>query len=540
MRTNFAIVALFCAVSPALASTGGPSNRFKMDAAPEIFARQDDFVTFAKSLEVPEPQIKSLSTSLSAAKTSSAILGVACLTAQLLLGEARVDTTPLNQAVVQENWSQTCVAQPYCIIQPRSPKDVSVAIRIINFFKIKFSVRSGGHSPNPGFSSIGSQGILIDLSRLNSVSLSTDKKVATVGPGARWGEVVSALDASQTSVIGGRIPNVGVGGLILGGGYFHTSERFGLAADNVKNFEVVKSNGDIINANANQNSDLFWALKGGGPNFGIVTKFDLYTVPTYLVWGTILVYGVDQANNVLAAFDQWQNNGAKDVKSTAGMVISLDSISIFLTYSDPVAAPPPAVFAPFDAITPLAVALPPGNFTWNIVNQILLAGASTTPARHDYRAFSSRIDTSLTQEMYSVWRGKAIAARGAFGVNQTFVIQHVGEGLRQAGIARGGNPLSIPPGPQQWWTTLIDWTDPRFDANARHVSIETTTRWAQRAKERGVEVPFLYLNDASRDQKPLATYGAANLARLRSIAAKYDPAQVFQKLQNDGFLLSKA
>lgn len=413
-------------------------------------------------------------------------------------------------------------------------------IRIVDFFKVKFAVRSGGHSPNPGFSSIGAQGILIDLHRLDSVSLSADKKVATVSPAARWGEVFSVLDASQATVIGGRIPDVGVGGLILGGGYFHTSGRFGLAADNVKSFEVVKSNGDIIKANASQNTDLFWALKGGGPNFGIVTKFEIYTVPTYLVWGSILIYSVDQANEVLAAFDQWQNNGADDVKSTASIVISLDAVSLFLTYSDPVPAPPPAVFAPFDAITPLANPLPPMNITFNAVNQIFASQDPGTPARHDYRAFSSRIDTALTQEIYSFWHEKAIAARDSFGVNQTFVIQHVGDTLRQVGIDKGGNPLNIPSGRQQWWTTLVDWTDPQFDVQARQVAVDTTARWSQRAQERGVDLPFIYLNDASRDQNPLASYGAQNLAKLKTIAAKYDPKQVFQKLQNGGFLVSKA
>lgn len=405
---------------------------------------------------------------------------------------------------------------------------------------MKFSVRSGGHSPNPGFSGIGSQGILIDLQRLNAVSLSADKKVATVSPGARWGDVFSILDANQTTVVGGRVPDVGVGGLILGGGFFHTSGQYGLAADNVKSFEVVKSNGEIINANADQNGDLFWALKGGGPNFGIVTKFELYTVPVYLVWGSILVFSVDQASEVIEAFDQWQNHGADDVKSTAAIIISLDTVTLLLFYSDPVPAPPPAVFAPFDSIKPLAIPLPPTNMTFHAINQIISATIPNTPARHDYRAFSSRIDTALTQEIYSFWRQKAIAARNSFGVNQTFVVQPVGEGFRQAGTARGGNPLNIPPGRQQWWTTLVDWTNPEFDAQARQVAIETTARWNQRAKERGVDLPFLYLNDASRDQNPLASYGAENLAKLKEIAVKYDPEKVFQESQNDGFLLSKA
>jgi FAD/FMN-containing dehydrogenase len=154
------------------------------------------------------------------------------------------------------------------VVLAQSKNDVSLAIKTINFLKLKFATRSGGHSPNPGWSSIGEPGILIDLQKLNAISVSADKKVATIGPGQRWGEVYKTLDPYELSVVGGRIPQVGVGGLILGGGFFHFSGKYGLAADNVKNFEVVLADGSVVNANAQSNSDLFWALKGGGPNFG--------------------------------------------------------------------------------------------------------------------------------------------------------------------------------------------------------------------------------------------------------------------------------
>jgi FAD/FMN-containing dehydrogenase len=94
---------------------------------------------------------------------------------------------------------------------------VSNSLKIISFFQTKFAIRSGGHSPNPGFSSIGQGGILLDLQRLNQVVLSSDKTVASLGPGGRWGDAIATLDAEGATVIGGRIPHVGVGGLILGG-----------------------------------------------------------------------------------------------------------------------------------------------------------------------------------------------------------------------------------------------------------------------------------------------------------------------------------
>ena len=90
------------------------------------------------------------------------------------------------------------------------------------------------------------------------------------------------------------------------------------------------------------------------------------------------------------------------------------------------------------------------------------------------------------------------------------------------------------------WTTLIDWDDAASDAAVRAVSAETTALWAELGAARGSALDFVFLNDASRDQNPLASYGAENLAKLREIARAYDPEQVFQKLQNGGFLLSRA
>ena len=106
---------------------------------------------------------------------------------------------------------------PSCVVRPSSSDSVSKTLKIVKFFQSKFAVRSGGHSPNPGWSSIDKPGILIDLQRLNQVTVSTDRKIASLGPGGRWGDVFEALDPYGVSVIGGRIPHVGVGGLILGG-----------------------------------------------------------------------------------------------------------------------------------------------------------------------------------------------------------------------------------------------------------------------------------------------------------------------------------
>ena len=90
------------------------------------------------------------------------------------------------------------------------------------------------------------------------------------------------------------------------------------------------------------------------------------------------------------------------------------------------------------------------------------------------------------------------------------------------------------------WTTLIDWDNAKDDDTVRSVSMNTTATFKQLSEQRGLAIDFLDLNDSSRDQSPLPTYGADNVAKLKAVSKKYDPAQVFQTLQNNGFLLSRA
>ncbi|KAK6062797.1 Bifunctional solanapyrone synthase 4 [Seiridium cupressi] len=502
---------------------------------PTRFPRQTegavaDFEEFARSYNLSEEQIKTLGAKYEQANTSAEQVEVACQTAQSSLGEAQVDTSPLNQTAVQENWSQTCWAQPACIIEPQDAEAVSTTIGIISFYQVKFAVRSGGHSPNPSWSSVGQDGILVSLDQLKDITLSGDGTYASVGPGAHWGDVYISLDPHEAVVVGGRDPSPGVGGLILGG--------ITPLHHNLLWCIIVLSDGSIVDASVDSNPDLFWALKGGGPNFGIVTRYDLYTVPVYTIWAEILVFSTDHALELISAYDLWQNEGASDVKSSVAFSISLDAVILGLIYSEP-SNDPPTAFDVFYDFVPQQVALAPTNTTFANLNQIIGALYPAKSQRHDYRGFSTLIDTNLTQRVYTSWHEKAVAVHNATGANQTFVFQHVGVELIEEGNKRGGNPLNLPLEDMQWWTATADWEDEADDELVRSVSIETTALWERLATERGVNIAFLFMNDASRDQDPLSTYGSASVARLREISQTYDPTQLFQTLQNGGFLLSK-
>lgn len=117
----------------------------------------------------------------------------------------------------------------------------------------------------------------LDLRKLNSVKLNSADKTVSVGAGGSWDLVYSQLDPMNLTVNGGRTAGVGIGGLSTGGGISYFSTRYGWTADTIVNFEVVLADGSIVNANANENSDLLWALRGGSNNFGVVTRIDIQT-----------------------------------------------------------------------------------------------------------------------------------------------------------------------------------------------------------------------------------------------------------------------
>jgi FAD/FMN-containing dehydrogenase len=272
------------------------------------------------------------------------------------------------------------------VILPRNASEVSSSLQVIASHSVHFAVRSGGHSPNPGWSSIGGDGLLLDLQRMAGVQLSVDGVSAAIGPGARWGDVYAAVDAATASraiVAGGRVPSIGVGGLVLGGGLSHLSGQFGLVADTARGFEVALANGSVVDATAEANADLFWALKGGGPNFGIVTRYDLYTLPVSTLWVQVSAYAVSDAPAVIAAFDAWQLEGSSDVRSNVEVIISLDYVAVVLIYSEP-AVEPPAAFEPFfneSGVQPAVVNLPGTNVTFNELSIILGSVISGEPAR---------------------------------------------------------------------------------------------------------------------------------------------------------------
>lgn len=180
---------------------------------------------------------------------------------------------------VSNFWSNTEILSPACIVRPTSTDDVSTVIKTSRSTGTKFAVRAGGHMSVPGANSVD-DGILMVMSNLTDISIAPDRASVDVGPGLTWSGVYTYLIGFERTAVGGRISPIGVPGLTLGGGINFHGNQYGWAADNVLEYEVVLANGELAIANETSNTDLFWALKGGGSNFGIVTNFKLRTVPS--------------------------------------------------------------------------------------------------------------------------------------------------------------------------------------------------------------------------------------------------------------------
>lgn len=183
---------------------------------------------------------------------------------------------------------------------------MSLAVLTSRVTQCKFAVKSGGHAAFAGASNIEG-GLTLDLRNMNQVVVSADKKQTSVGAGNVWYDVYTKLQPMGLTVVGGRVSAIGVGGLTLGGGISFFSNRYGWSCDNVNNFQVgrltvlrsscpcvspgqltvgqvVFADGSIRHVNPRAYPDLYWALRGGGNNFGIVTRFNLATYPQGDMW----------------------------------------------------------------------------------------------------------------------------------------------------------------------------------------------------------------------------------------------------------------
>jgi FAD/FMN-containing dehydrogenase len=219
-----------------------------------------------------------------------------------------------------ESASGTLLAtgKPAWVLRPGSVEDVRAGVRFAASSGLALSVRGGGHG-FPGFGT-NDGGVVIDLSQLGNVEiLDSGRHLVRIGGGATWGQVAAALAPHGLAISSGDTKSVGVGGLTLAGGIGWKVRKHGLALDNVAAAKVVTANGEVVRASAAENPELFWALRGGGGNFGIVTAFDFTAHPTTDVFYGKIAFPAPEAATVLQGWADYLRTAPDELTSTADL-----------------------------------------------------------------------------------------------------------------------------------------------------------------------------------------------------------------------------
>jgi hypothetical protein len=193
--------------------------------------------------------------------------------------------------------------KPSVIAKCSSTGDVASVIGFARTHDLPLAVRGGGHNGG-GLGSVD-DGVVADLSEMNSVSVDADAKTAKVGGGATWAEVDAATNPHGLAVPCGIISTTGVGGLTLGGGIGHLTRGCGLTIDNLVSAQVVLADGQQVTASADENGELYWALRGGGGNFGVVTEFTFRAHPVSDVVGGPTFWAIEQTDELLKAYREF-------------------------------------------------------------------------------------------------------------------------------------------------------------------------------------------------------------------------------------------
>ncbi|KAF2201917.1 FAD binding domain-containing protein [Delitschia confertaspora ATCC 74209] len=477
-------------------------------------------------------------------RSSPSACSIACSSLQTIFGDHKVITQQSASygAFTNSYWSvQQASVDPYCIFKPTSVTDVSAFVLISRLTQCQFAVKSGGHAAFSGASNIQG-GITVALEKMKDITLSSDKKVASIGPGNLWYDVYTRLEKENLTVIGGRVAAIGVGGLTLGGGISFFSNRYGWACDNVASFEVVTASGIILTASPTKYSDLYWALRGGGNNFGIVTKFNLETISQGQMWGGSRAHLETEFPAVIDAFVNLGMNAETDVDaaqilsfaSAQGMKIAAADIQ----YAKPVDNAP--IFSEYLAIPNPIV----DNTRVRSLSDLTVQFNASNPngLREMYWTATYKLDKEMVTFIKDVFYEELASIADAASLVPAATLQVITKPQLANMAKHGGNPLGL--SPEDGNLLLLDlntmWSNPADDERILSYNKRVYSRTVEEAKRRQLGENYLYMNYASQYQAVVPSYGEANQQMLQKIAAKYDPTRVFERLQPGYFKLDGA
>ena len=409
-------------------------------------------------------------------------------------------------------WNGMHDKRPALIARCMNSQDVSHAVTFARERDLLVAVRGGGHSW-PG-KSVCDDGLMIDLSQLTDVAIDTDKKRALVGGGALLGHLDQASLPHGLVTTAGVVSHTGVGGFTLGGGYGRLNRKHGLAVDNLRSARIITADGQVRNVSAYENADLFWAIRGGGGNFGVVTQFEfeLYPFDRNVLSGTI-VWPVEQARDVLEFYAEW-SPGLSDNLYTGPMMATMpDGTGMVMV--EVVCAAEPA--AGEKALAPLRALGAPMDDGIKMQDYTVMQTQEDAAFAHGVRSYAKNgMVKEWTQELVDT-----MIASFVFDPRMAMFTHTAGGAMNRVGDVDTAFPHR---NAQTMLSVGGGWTDPEMDGEAMALGRDWFSKLA----------PFTggyYDNIQSNPETVASNYGPAH-KRLSKIKGQYDAGNLFRLNSN--------
>ena len=417
--------------------------------------------------------------------------------------------------------------RPALIALCRGVADVIDAVRFASRRRLLTAVRGGGHSV--AGASMCDDGLVIDLSQMNSVAVDHKRRVARVQGGATWADVDRETQAFGLATPGGIVSHTGIAGLTLSGGIGWLRNKYGLSCDNLVSAEVVTADGEVLTANADENADLLWALRGGGGAFGVVTSFEFSLHPVGpMVAVVFAMYPMAATRDVLKQWREWVGSAPEEATSEIAMWTAPSAQSLPSSVHDREVVIAAGVYAgdPQEGMRVLQPLREFGTHLGEIAGQI--------PFRIVQRAFDPFFPN--TGEVISYWKSlylndlndaaieiMADCAEKRSSPSTMVFVQHLGGAVRRV---RPDETAFAVRDADFVMNFMGNWSDAR--ETPRHVAW-VREAWNRLAPHSTGAVYLNYLGREERDANTLAqaSFGA-NYDRLVQIKAKYDPANLFR------------
>ncbi|KAG1762038.1 FAD-binding domain-containing protein [Suillus occidentalis] len=420
------------------------------------------------------------------------------------------------------HWSASSSHASECSFEPATAEDVGIAVcarrtislQILGRTQTQFAIKSGGHAANAGFSS--TPGVQIAMYSFSDVVYDSATQTATVGTGLLWDDVYVALEKYSVTVVGAKVTGIGVGGIALGGGYSYLTNQHGLGFDNVVAYELVLPNGTVTDITDSTNPDLFFALRGGFNNFGIVTRVTVKTYPQSQVWGGRISYALDQwegASSAIANF--WAN--ATDPKAaiynTYNYISEVAEISTILFYDAPTC--PEGMFDEFLSVPHIEKDISTRSYV-SLVQSLPLN--VTSGLRSVFHWASDGGDHSACSWGANLTGSSARIISYDVDVYLSTLYDHV------------DSPTAYPPTRDRGYSFIevyYGWADSEYDDTMFDAVDASAKHMIQALTDDGQDIAnvAVYPNNAPPDTTLERMYGD-NLPRLRAIKKAVDPDNV--------------